>query len=276
MSPGFSPPPRLIAHRGGSGLAPENTLVGFREAVERWQADAIELDVRATSDGHCVVHHDPQVDRTTDATGDVASFTLDEIQSLDAGFRFSPDGGRTHPWRGRGARVPTIDEVFQALPETPLIIELKSADAQRPLLDAIREHDAVDRVIPAGEHAAYLTLFADWPGLTSAPSETMRRFWIRQRLGLGRLFRPGFDTCQVPETFGPLRIVTPRFVRDLHAHGVQVSVWTVDDETDMDRLLDWGVDGLISDRPDRLARVLHRRNARPLPPGLTSPGPEGG
>lgn len=264
------PPPQLIAHRGGAGLAPENTVEAFDRAVKLWRADLIELDVRATADGHCVVIHDPTVDRTTDGAGPVSGHTLASLRDLDAGHRFTPDGGATYPFRGRGVVVPTIDEVLELLPATPLIVELKTADAQAPLLDAIRRHDAYGRVIPAGEHAAFLTLFRDYPGPVSAPSESLRRFWIAHRLHLARLRHPGFDTCQVPETVGSLRLVTPRFIRDLHHHRVQVSVWTVDEPADMGRLLDWGVDGIITNRPDRLARLLHTRIDRPLPPGLES------
>lgn len=273
------PPPQLIAHRGGAGLAPENTLEAFQRASRLWNADMIELDVRTTRDGHCVVFHDPVVDRTTNGTGDVAGFTLAELRDLDAGFRFTPDDGATYPFRDRGVVVPTIDEVLEALPDTPLIVELKTAAAQQPLWDAIRRHDAEARVVPAGEHEAFLTRFGEYPGLTSAPAEAVRRFWIMHRLHLGRVRRPGFPTCQVPETAGGLRVVTPRFVEDLHHHGVQIAVWTVDDVEDMHRLLDWGVDGLITDRPDRLARVLTERTGRALPPGATAAadsGPGGG
>src|SRR5690606_39178428 len=114
-----------IAHRGGAALAPENTLAAFRMAVGAWASDMIELDVRATRDGHCVVFHDATVDRTTDATGAVADFTLDQIRQFDAGHWFTPDGGTTFPFRGRGITVPTIDDVLGALPDTRLTIEVK-------------------------------------------------------------------------------------------------------------------------------------------------------
>ncbi len=264
------PPPQLIAHRGGAGLAPENTLQAFVAAVDRWRADAIELDVRVTADGACVVIHDPSVDRTTDGTGDVASFTLSRLRQLDAGHRFSPEGGDDHPYRGRGVRVPTFDEVLEAVPDTPLIVELKTAAAQRPLLDVIRRHDAFDRVLPAGEHAAFLSELRDYPGLRSAPTEAVRAFYVVHRLHLARWVRPRFDACQVPERAGALRLVTPRFVRELHRHGAQIAIWTVNDAAAMHRLLDWGVDGIITDRPDRLAAVLHERDGRPLPPGAAA------
>lgn len=267
MSVALPPAPQLIAHRGGAGLAPENTLSAFLDAVDRWRADLIELDVRATADGRCVVIHDARVDRTTDGTGDVASLSFDALRELDAGHAFTADGGATHPFRGRGIRVPALDEVLEALPRTPLIVEIKAAAAQRPLLDLIRRFDALDRIIPASEHAACLTLFRDYAGATSAPLEEIRRFYIQHLLWLARWARPRFRTCQLPERYGPLRLVTPRFVRDLHRHGIQLSVWTVNDPDDMRRLLDWGVDGIITDRPDTLSAVLTERTGRPPPPG---------
>lgn len=255
-------PPHLIAHRGGSALAPENTVAAFRQAVERWNVDLIELDVRASADGHCVVIHDATVDRTTNGTGDVAALTLAALRELDAGHTFSADGGASHPFRGQGVRIPTFDEVLEAVPETPLIVEVKAADAQRPLLDAIRRYGAEQRVIPSGERAADRTLFHDYPGVSGASSEQMRAYYIKHRLRLGRFFRPGFDTCQVPEVWEGRRVVTPALVRDLHRHGVVIHVWTVDDAADMHRLLDWGVDGLVTDRPDVLERVLVERGQR--------------
>jgi len=262
--------PLLIAHRGGSGLAPENTLAAFESAARDWAADMIELDVRVTADGECVVIHDATVDRTTDGTGDVASHTFEELRRLDAGYRFTPDGGRTFPFRGRGVRIPTFAEVLERLPAMPFTVEVKTAAAQAPLFAAIRAQHATDRVIAAGMYDADRTLFGDWEGPVSASAEAIGAFFRLHFVRLGRLRRPAADVFQIPETHVGRRLVTPRLVRDLAKHGVPVHVWTVDAEADMRRLLDWGVRGLISDRPDRVARVLHERNGRPLPPGVES------
>ncbi len=260
--------PLLIAHRGGSALMPENTLPAFLDAEQRWQADMIELDVRATADGHCVVIHDAMVDRTTDGTGAVSEMSLAQLQTLDAGYHFTPDGGRTFPLRGQGVRVPTIEEVFGALPAMRITIELKSADAQKPLFKAIDDYRAIDRVIAAGERNAYRTIFNVYPGAKSASLEEAMPFFLMHRLLLARLGRIAADVVQTCEIYRGRRILSPRLVRDFHRAGVLVHVWTVNEIGDMDRLLDWGVDGLVTDRPDRLADVLHRRAGRPLPPGL--------
>lgn len=258
----------LVAHRGGSGLKPENTLAAFLDAEALWRADMIELDVHATADGHCAVIHDGTVDRTTNGTGSVAAMTLAELQTLDAGYRFTPDGGRTLPFRGQGIRVPAIGEVFAALPEMPFTIELKTAAAQVPLFRAITEYRATDRVVVAGERNAYRTMIGSYRGPISASLEQAMPFFLMHRLWIAGLGRIRADVVQMPEIYKGHRMLTPRFVRDLHAAGIHVQVWTVNEIAHMNRLLDWGVDGLITDFPDRLGRVLHERVGRLLPPGL--------
>ncbi|HEX6559037.1 MAG TPA: glycerophosphodiester phosphodiesterase [Longimicrobiales bacterium] len=260
--------PLLVAHRGGGGLKPENTLAAFLEADSVWRADMCELDVRATSDGHCVVIHDATVDRTTNGTGAVAAMTLAEIQSLDAGYRFSTDGGRSFPWRDQGFRVPTIEEVFAALPAMRFTVEVKIASAQVPLFKAIAEYQATERAIAAGERNAYRTLFHAYRGPISASLEQSLPFYFMHRMRMAALSWMRADVVQMPEHYRGRRMLTARLVQDLHARGILVHVWTVNAIDDMHRLLDWGVDGLITDFPDRLARVLHERTGRPLPPGL--------
>lgn len=257
--------PYNVAHRGGSGVAPENTLAAFRQAVDEWNVPMIELDVHASADGHCVVIHDPTVDRTTDATGNVAELTLNELRQLDAGYRFTPDGGQTYPFRGQGVTIPTIDEVLEALPDTRVIVEVKAAAAQRPLLDAVRRAGASGRVVAAGQHDADRKLFFEHTGPLSASGEQCSRFYVLHRMHLGGLWCPPADGVHVPEKWGSHSIVSPRFVRDLHAHGIGVYVWTVNDPADMERLLDWGVDGILTDRPDLMDEVLRSRGLAPSP-----------
>jgi glycerophosphoryl diester phosphodiesterase len=272
--PALQGAPLLIAHRGGAGLAPENTLAAFLNGADTWGADMTELDVHATRDGHCVVIHDPTVDRTTDGTGAVASMTLAELQELDAGYRFTTDG-QTFPFRGRGVRVSTMEEVLEALPGMRFTVEVKDAAAQRPLFDAVHRFGARDRVIAAGMYARDRTLFAEFRGAVSASTEEMRRFYIRFRMGLGRFSPPRADVVQAPERWGGLRVVSPRMVRVLASAGIPVHVWTVNDPADMHRLLDWGVEGIITDRPDILGRVLHERTGRALMPAHAAAGPPG-
>jgi glycerophosphoryl diester phosphodiesterase len=259
--------PLLIAHRGGRGLAPENTMFAFRQAVDVWAADMIELDLQVSSDGHAMVIHDPTVDRTTNGSGVVRERTAAELQTLDAGYRFTADG-RTYPFRGQGIRISTIDEVLDALPTTRFTVELKTGAAQRALAAAIERTDSTGRVIIAGERRAFRTDFAGYTGGISACREDALPFYVLHRLRLSFLGRVPAHVVQMPEYFGRTRALTPRLIRELHAIGVQVHVWTVNELADMQRLLDWGIDGIVTDYPDRLARLLHERLGRPLPPGL--------
>ncbi|HEU0302033.1 MAG TPA: glycerophosphodiester phosphodiesterase [Longimicrobium sp.] len=262
--------PLLIAHRGGSHLAPENTLLAFRRALDWWRADLLETDVQPTRDGDCVVIHDDTVDRTTDGRGRVADLTVAEIQRLDAGYRFTPDGGVTHPFRGKGVRISTLRQVLQALPGARVNVEIKDGRAQPAVRRTLRELGAEHRVLVAAGDSRDRALFRDHPGPTSAGAQDLYAFYALHLTGTTRLYRPLIDAFQMPERHGGRQVLNPRWVREAHAHNVAVHVWTVDEEADMRRLLEWGVDGIITDRPDRLARVLHERTGRPLPPGPPS------
>lgn len=258
--------PLLIAHRGGGGLAPENTLVAFRRALEWWGADVLELDVQPTRDGIAVVFHDETLDRTTDGSGPVSDHSLAELRRLDAGYRFSPDG-RSTPFRGSGAAISTFEEVLRACPATRVNVEVKDPGAAESVAAAIRATGSEHRVLVAAGKRAARAGASDGPWPLSASEEELRRFYLAHRLRLSRLVRLPVDALQLPECHEGRRIVTPRLVADAHVQNLAVHVWTVDDEDDMRRLLDWGVDGIVTDRPDRLARVLHERVGRPLPPG---------
>ncbi|HUF76787.1 MAG TPA: glycerophosphodiester phosphodiesterase [Longimicrobiales bacterium] len=259
--------PMLVAHRGGARLAPENTLVAFRQACDRWRADMLELDVRLTRDGHVVVIHDPTVDRTTDGSGRVCELTLAEIQSLDAGYRFTDLSG-SHAFRGRGARVPTFEEVLVELTDVWINVECKEPPVAGPLVEIVARHGAEDRVLIAAENEGSRRGAAGYRGPWGASKPQGFLFFILHRLPGGSPYTPAADILQVPQWWKGLRVVTPRFVREAHRLNVPVQVWTVDDEADMRRLLDWGVDGIQTDRPDVLARVLTERVGRPPPPGF--------
>ena len=138
----------ILAHRGGSLLAPENTVEAFTQGLASG-ADALEMDVQATADGVLVVMHDTTVDRTTDGKGAVAEMTLAEIQALDAGFRFTPDEGKAFPFRGKGIVVPTFQSVLEQFPNTRLSVELKATDPAvvAEALRLVSEAGMADRVL---------------------------------------------------------------------------------------------------------------------------------
>jgi len=261
----------LVAHRGGSGVAPENTLVAFRRALDWWDADMLELDVRATRDGEVVVLHDATVDRTTDGTGAVESMTLVEVRDLDAGYRFRAPDGRT-PFRGHGVRVPLLREVVQAFPRTRLNVEIKDRAAAAEAVRVVRRMGASHRTLIAAATESARRPARAFEGPWGASRRQLFPFLLLHRTPLRSLARPCADIFQVPLRWMGIPVPTRAFVREAHRLNVPVQVWTVDEPGEMERLLDLGVDGIQTDRPDRLADILHRRRGRPRPPGP----PEGG
>lgn len=259
----------VFAHRGGAALRPENTLLAFDHGLSVG-ADGLEFDVRLSRDGVVVVHHDATLDRTTSGSGPVAAHTADELSRLDAGYHFDLPTPVEHahasagqavrfPYRGQTGGVPRLDEVLRRYPDARCIIELKVNDPHlaRRTIDAVRAAGAVERVALGSFGSRVLRAARSYePRIpTGASREETRlalyRSWLRWPAR-----RPDYREFQVPEMSGKTRVVSPRFVRHAHQSGVLVHVWTVDAEADMRRLLSWGVDALISDRPDRAVEVV--------------------
>jgi glycerophosphoryl diester phosphodiesterase len=250
MHPFFSSSrPLVFAHRGGSALAPENTIAAFDNGLALG-ADGLELDVHLSRDGAVVVHHDPTLDRTTTLSGPIADRTADEL---------------------RRAGVPMLAEVLARYREARVIIELK---VNRPALadatiDVIRHADAVERVCLGSFGLRVLRAARTLePGIaTSAAREEVRwalyRSWCRWPVS-----RVAYAGYQVPEVMGRTRVVSARFVAAAHGAALGVQVWTVDTEEHARRLLGWGVDALITDRPDRIVPLV--LSSRPPCPSTSS------
>jgi glycerophosphoryl diester phosphodiesterase len=258
--------PVNFAHRGASARAPENTLEAFRLAVEAG-AGGLELDVRTTRDGVVVVIHDATVDRTTSGSGLVAKMTLDEISGLDAGCRFSPDGGLTFPYRGRGVRVPTLAQVYQEFPDARVNADIKEArpGAEEAVLRVAREAGAEERTLVASTDHAVLRRFrriCEGRVSTGASRREIAAFYLLSRLRLESVARPAYDALQVPVEHRGIVLVTPRSLRAAHARGVRMDVWTINDPAEISRLLDLGVDVVMTDRPEALAGLLEERRRR--------------
>lgn len=259
------PRPWLIAHRGGAGLAPENTLPAFDRAVELG-AVCLELDVRRTSDGTVVVFHDESTERITGERGSVEERTAGELARLDAGFAFSPDGGRTFPFRGQGVRIPSLAELLQRHPRTRLNVEAKSGDPElaAALVAAIGAAGAVDRVcIGSADDLQGERLRALLPAACHyLPARAARRHVLASLAGTGAWLCPlGWDCAEIPHRAAGITVVTRRLVRHFHSLDMPVFAWTVDEEADMRELLAAGVDGIMTDRPDLLAAVLAEKRA---------------
>jgi glycerophosphoryl diester phosphodiesterase len=249
-----------IAHRGGSRLRPENTLIAFEHAATLG-VDAIECDVHLSKDGDVVIVHDATLDRTTDAQGPVAAHTADELARADAGFGFAAGDG--FPYRGRGAGVPRLSHALRRLPAMPFVIEIKGAarGTAARVLECVRDEGALDRVVIGGFDRGVLDevrrLAPVVPTSASSPEvqSAMRRaiFRLRPRSTGYRLF-------QVPVRLRGRTVLTRPLVRLARRAGLPVQVWVVDDPGEMRQLIAMGVTGLISDRPDlAVAAALESR-----------------
>jgi glycerophosphoryl diester phosphodiesterase len=256
------PGPWLVAHRGGSALAPENTLEAFDRAAALG-ADALEIDVRRTRDGAVVVFHDEETLRLTGEPGTVEARTLAEVKALDAAFSFSPDGGATHPLRGKGVRVPTLAETLGRFPRMRFNVDAKTEDAAlaESLAREVLAAGALDRVCVGSFFDAQAErlgrLLPD--ACRYLPQEAATCHVLNAKSGgQGAGCPKGYDLADLPHFMGEMRVVDAKVVAYFHGRGVPVHVWTVDDEREMRDLLALGVDGIVTDRPDVLARVLGR------------------
>jgi glycerophosphoryl diester phosphodiesterase len=232
MHPFFAAPrPLVFAHRGGSALAPENTIQAFDNGL-RLGADGLELDVRLSCDGVVVVHHDGTLDRTTELRGPLARRTGNEL--------------------GR-AGVPALADVLMRYSDVRVIVELKlnRVELAAAAVDVATQTGALERVCFGSFGYRVLNAVRKLApaAATSASREEVRwalyRSWCRWPVS-----RVGYAGYQVPELAGRTRVVSPWFIECAHRSGLGVQVWTVDSEADARRLLGWGVDALISDRPD--------------------------
>jgi glycerophosphoryl diester phosphodiesterase len=257
------PTPHLIAHRGGGGLWPENTLTAFERVAALPGVVALETDIHATRDGVIVAAHDETLERISDGAGLLREQTWEALQRCDYGYHFSADHGHTFPWRGQGCQLPTLATLFERFGQSHIInIDIKQATPPivAPLVALIAQYGMADRIVVG---SFFNDVLADFrrraPQVATAASQReVLQFWLLHKVGLTRLWRGRSVVFQIPEWSegGRLRIVTPGFVRALHARGQQIHVWTVNESADMARLLAWGVDGIVTDYPDRLLALL--------------------
>jgi glycerophosphoryl diester phosphodiesterase len=238
----------VIGHRGNRAHAPENTLPSLLEAVARG-ADALEFDLRLSRDGALVLCHDATLERTTDGQGPVDSRTLAELQRLDAGANFSADGGRSHPWRGRGVRIPSFDEAIESLPRhLPCIVELKTPAATEPLRRAIRGHGIARRVIVAGFDPQATRPLRGAGFALGANARDVLALLPAALLRLRAAPRHVRALC-IPQRWHGLPVPIGALARALRGSGTMVHVWTVNDPAQARRLWSAGVQGIISDDP---------------------------
>lgn len=251
----------VIGHRGASGTAPENTLQSFALAVEHG-ADAIEFDVRLSSDGVPVVLHDPTLGRTCNRIEPVAGLSASEIQDADAGYHFCTDG-HSWPYRNQDVRVPTVAQVLERFPTLPLLIEVKESRAAAPLATLIRDHGAIDRVVVASFLESALSPFHSAPGIpTGASKPGIARLWASALTHLPAP-RPRYAVYAVPDRYRDrIPVATRGFVKAARKLGCPVHVWTVNDPGRARQLWAMGVNGVITNFPAMMAAELQALGRR--------------
>lgn len=257
LDPDRWPSPVPIAHRGSRLLWPENTQTSFQGAYDLGYRH-FETDLHLTADGVLVCFHDQTVDRTTNATGPVERYTLTELQALDAGFRHGTESG--YEFRGSGVTVPTLEWLLTEFPDTSVVVDLKRNGLAGPLTALVDDLDAYDRLIVgsfADARLTELTEICDGRIATSSGPALSRMWVLASRVGRGA----GGDIAalQLPTHMRGVRVVDQKLIDAAHTAGIQVHVWTVNEPGEMTRLLDMGVDGLVTDRPDLLKDLLIER-----------------
>jgi glycerophosphoryl diester phosphodiesterase len=282
--------PLNIAHQGGEIEAPSNTLYAFKTALRKG-ADVLETDVHLTADGQVVAIHDETVDRTTNGTGSVEDKSVAQLKALDAAYWFVPGEGTTHeadrhdyvfrgvatrtrrPPRGFGANdftIPTLEELLKTFPHTFINLELKPTARMTGRLEAevarlLEKYGRTDDVIVVSFIDQSVEVFkALAPDVdTAAPTGQVAAFWASsQGPGTGTP-NPQHVALQVPVFFQGIRVVSADFIADAHANRLAVHVWTINDPHEMSGLLAIGADGVMTDRPTVLERILRARAGSP-------------
>lgn len=250
----FDPMPRVVAHRGDSAHFPENTLPSFESACNMG-VDVIETDVHLSKDGHLVIWHDPTLQRNTNGSGSVEEHTLEELKLLDAAYTFTTDGGKTFPFRGKGVQLCTLQEALKKCPTMRFNVDLKSKNPA--IVDAfikvIQNEQARRRVVAASFHLSNLKLLRKKePRIqTSITTREVAVLLALQKLHLlpKKMTEKSKVIFQVPVRQWGIEVITKQFVEVMHERGAIIQVWTINEETEMRRLLGLGVDSIMTDRP---------------------------
>jgi len=260
-APFFESPFLLGLHRGGSQWRPEHTVEAYTEAAKLWPNALLEMDVRLTRDGVVVLHHDGHVKRTTEGEGSVEDMTLEEVQALDAGYDFTPDKGKTFPYRGKGLRIATLDEVFTALPKARWLIEPKT---DGPLVaataDVVKKHNAEERVLIASFKPAVVaqmkTLLPNAPTCYTMTSGTKLFAALQAGGDVWKNYEPEDHVLSLGKGIVRQFKLTEAHFKAVQSKGIKVQLHTLNSEDELRKAVAMGVDSILSDRPDVFVKVL--------------------
>lgn len=259
--------PLVIAHQGGELLAPSNTMASFENAANMG-VDVLETDIHITKDGHLVTIHDPSVNRTTNGKGDVADLTLAELQALDAGYHFKDLDGN-YSFRGKGVYIPTVEEMFQTFDDMKIEIEIKDdnpperiEEIASKLWDLIGKYQMEEKVIIGSFDQKILQTFEKYAKgrvAVTAGKQEVKSFVVFHKFFLRNLYVPKVDAFQIPVEDSGFDLTDQRLIDGAHRLGMEIHYWTIDDPKAMEKLIDAGADGILTNRPDLLLNLLEEK-----------------
>lgn len=250
----------MLTHQGGEQLAPTNTMAAFDKADEIGGSDFFDIDVHMTKDGHLVGIHDETVDRTTNGHGRVDSYTLEELQQLDAGYHFQDLAGN-YSYRGQGVKIPALEEIFSKYgSKYYLHFEVKDtypkngpAQIEEKLWRLVQKYHVEKRVIIASFERKIVDRFHQLAGgqvVIGASRAEIIRFVLAQRFHLPGLYFQKAQVLEIPTTRNGVNLKDRKLIERAHSLGMEVYYWTIDDPAEMRELIELGADGLFTSRPD--------------------------
>lgn len=256
----FKKPFLLGAHRGGKGLYPENTAFAFQETAKRFPDCLLETDATMTRDGQIILLHDDTVDRTTNGKGKPGEMTLKEIQSLDAGFHFTKDGGQSHPYRGKGIKIPTLQEALRAAPKSRFLIDIKGRQPEETeaIIRAIREVNAERRTLLASFIADTMKLARRLaPEIPTCYDFTTGASLLAAIRSSGwESYQPQAQVVSLMKEMVPQFKLTHEEIGKLRAKGIYFQIHTLDTRQEMEEWLRIGVDSILTSHPEMLFELI--------------------
>lgn len=247
--------PLIMAHQGGEGEYPSNTALAFYKA-RLAGSDALDTDVHATKDGVLVLFHDETLEFRTNGTGAIRDKTYAELLQLDFAYNWTPDGGATYPYRGKGIKVMTVDQLLNWFPLVRVAIEIKQTTTQAAvdLCTLVKNKHAQWRVLVSSFTQPNMDAFrVACPDVaTSATQDEVVQFYTYHLTSFPAGYAPKFSSLQVPEQFNGIPILIPSFIAAAHQRGLKVYAWTIDTPQQAQPLIALGVDGLNSSYPKRI------------------------
>lgn len=258
--------PLMLAHQGGEALAPTNTMAAFDNADRIGGSDFLDIDIHLTRDGQIVGIHDETVDRTTNGHGRVDTFTLEELQQLDAGYNFQDLQGN-YSYRGQGVRVVTLEEIFNKYADKYYLhFEIKDtypkdgpSQIEARLWEFIQKYHMEKKVIVASFQQNIVDRFkrlSNGQVIMGAGRAEIAQFVLTSKCRLPGFYRRKSNVLEIPTAHSGFNLKDPRLIANAHRLGMEVYYWTIDDKAEMKELIDLGADGLFTSRPDLLKELF--------------------